>query len=67
MSDRLDGQLPDGTPTRTAVPCKRCGGWLVSETSRARRLGPACARHEREDARRADEPALFELSGAGIE
>lgn len=55
-------RLPDGTPTRLAVQCKRCGGWLVSAASVARRMGPACARSERADAvSRAGEIPLFDL------
>ncbi|MEV5391894.1 DUF6011 domain-containing protein [Nocardia farcinica] len=61
----MDELLPDGTPTRTAIPCRRCGGWLVSAESRAARLGPTCARHERAEARRAalaaEEIPLFEI------
>lgn len=55
-------RLPDGTPTRLAVQCKRCGGWLVSAASVARRMGPACARSDRAEAiSRADEIPLFDL------
>lgn len=59
----MDEVLPDGTPTRTAVPCKRCGGWLVSIESIARRLGPVCARHARAAVRRSDDVPLFEIEG----
>lgn len=67
MQEQHSGdRLPDGTPTRLAVQCKRCGGWLVSAASVARRLGPACARSERAEARvSAGAIPLFELEGAG--
>ncbi|TLF96780.1 hypothetical protein FEK35_27195 [Nocardia cyriacigeorgica] len=63
MQEHHSGErLPDGTPTRLAVQCKRCGGWLVSAASVARRMGPACARSERADAARAmDAIPLFDL------
>ncbi|MBF6515294.1 hypothetical protein IU421_13485 [Nocardia cyriacigeorgica] len=63
MQEQHSGErLPDGTPTRLAVQCKRCGGWLVSAASVARRLGPACARSERaESVSCADEIPLFDL------
>ncbi|WP_280392928.1 DUF6011 domain-containing protein [Nocardia wallacei] len=58
MSERLE----DGTPTRLAVPCRRCGNWLVSKSSVEARLGPVCAQHERARIRRpANEIPLFEL------
>ncbi|WP_029926331.1 DUF6011 domain-containing protein [Nocardia otitidiscaviarum] len=55
--------LPDGTPTRLAVACKRCGGWLVSTESILRRLGPVCARHARVAARGSEDVPLFEIEG----
>lgn len=62
----MSEQLEDGTPTRLAVPCRRCGNWLVSKTSVAMRLGPVCAQHERARNRRpANEIALFDLEDAG--
>ncbi|MFE2994232.1 DUF6011 domain-containing protein [Nocardia sp. NPDC059246] len=51
-----------GDNERIARQCRRCGGWLVSAESIQSGLGPVCARHEREDARRAaSEIPLFEL------
>ncbi|MFE3105967.1 DUF6011 domain-containing protein [Nocardia tengchongensis] len=53
-------ELGDGE--RIARQCRRCGGWLVSAESVSSGLGPVCARHEREDARRAaSDIPLFEL------
>lgn len=54
----------DEPPTRIAVPCRRCGGWLVSPDSVHARIGPVCAQRDRADARRtAEEIPLFELEG----
>lgn len=54
--------LPDGTPGRVAVQCRKCRGWLVSPRSVAARIGPVCRGHEDAAARRAAEPGLFEIT-----
>ncbi|MFR9767089.1 DUF6011 domain-containing protein [Nocardia sp. SC052] len=65
MTGLVEGQLEDGTPTRLAVQCRRCGNWLVSAASVDRRLGPTCARHGMTQARiEAEHYPLFEVSDA---
>jgi hypothetical protein len=57
-------QRPDleEMPTRIAVRCRRCPGWLIASSSIDAGMGKACARHEREDAvRAAAELPLFTL------
>lgn len=60
----LTQELPDGTPARLAVQCARCGGWLVSAESVARRMGPTCARHGRAAAAANYDVPLFDLEEA---
>ncbi|MGV9818397.1 DUF6011 domain-containing protein [Nocardia xishanensis] len=63
MTGPVEGRLDDGTPTRLAVQCRRCGNWLVAAASVDRRLGPACARHGMTQAHiEAEHYPLFELA-----
>jgi hypothetical protein len=53
---------PEDRPTRTAVQCLHCPGWLIAPASIAAGMGKACARHQREAAARAAaELPLFTL------
>lgn len=44
-ADKLLAAALRGGALRLAVPCSRCGTWLVAPSSVRRHLGPVCARH----------------------
>ncbi|WP_280335462.1 hypothetical protein [Nocardia wallacei] len=56
-----DTRLPDGTPARLGVRCRKCNNWLFAQPSFDARIGPVCAAHEREEALARREPGLFDL------
>jgi hypothetical protein len=61
-------EIDEDVPTTVAIKCRRCPGWLTSEESKRKGVGPTCERKEAAEKRAAAvagrELTLFEIREA---